>query len=532
MTARPPTETLEALSDRSGESPAGQAGTGHEANGAEPEHPDRPATNSNSEPSEASISKTLEAILSKSDDEESPFGATGQGVGTKTLLGMSAADLLPRGPSHGGDDGHDGIDIKSEDPVSGVTIDDLFPEQEPAVAKPRASDDTQVGTLLDEVAEALNVQAAASRQRALGRASGAPARRLKPKPDELEFEDPDDGPTSLNAKGDAGGDDRDVGGSSATDDDEEAVVLGPARNSGAHAVAAASDARAAESDATRPLPGTRKPTPFAGLPSATLPTFPTPPGGRSRLPTPAPGQARSTLPPGRPSGAHPTLDGASPTATASGRDSSRRTLPRGSTPASGLNRLEGSGAVVESLAASAMNTASTFLKKDLRLKQASLAAIVVVTFVGGMLLGGLRGGSAKVGSEVAGVKPAPESAAPAAAPAPRPVVAAPVAVPPPAPSNPVESPPAAIPPVAVQPVAVDPGAAATADNQVPRRRPVRRVTPVDVAKDDLPAAKVPAPKSAPRPPAAFPSPPPLKVASKPANGPKKVKAAWHDPFAD
>ena len=154
MTARPPAETLEALSDGSGET-----GTGHESNGA-----GGAGHTMKLDASEASISKTLEAILSKSDDEESPFSSSSD-VGTKTLLGMNAADLLPKVQSH---DGHDGIDIKSEDPISGVTVDDLFAdtEHEPAVVtKPRVSvDDTQVGTLLGEVAEALNVQAAESRQ--------------------------------------------------------------------------------------------------------------------------------------------------------------------------------------------------------------------------------------------------------------------------------------------------------------------------------------------------------------------------------
>src|SRR5207253_1033927 len=68
----------------------------------------------------------------------------------------------------------------------------------------------------------------------------------------------------------------------------------------------------------------------------------------------------------------------------------------------GLDALEGNGAVGESLTASAMNTASTILKKDLRLKLASLAAIVVLTFVGGMLLGRSKSGDTK--SEVAGDK--------------------------------------------------------------------------------------------------------------------------------
>ena len=80
MTARPPAETLEALSDGSEESPAGQAGTGHETNGS-----GGSGHATKIDASEASISKTLEAILSKSDDEESPFGST-HDVGTKTLL--------------------------------------------------------------------------------------------------------------------------------------------------------------------------------------------------------------------------------------------------------------------------------------------------------------------------------------------------------------------------------------------------------------------------------------------------------------
>jgi hypothetical protein len=177
-----------------------------------------------------------------------------------------------------------------------------------------------------------------------------------------------------------------------------------------------------------------------------------------------------------------------------------------------------------------MNTASTILKKDLRLKLASLAAIVVLTFVGGMLLGRSKSGDSKV--EVAGDRSAAEPAKPAvAAPAAAPPAEAPAAV-----AQPANPPPAApvAAPVAKPPeaVAVDPAAAASADAQALRKHRARRPNPV--AKDDV-MAKVSAPKPAARPAAGFPPPAPAaKVAAKPASGGGggKKKAAWHDPFAD
>lgn len=569
MTARTPLESTEAPSTESDEaSSAGGEGSSnddHARNGATLDRGDL------GDGGEGSLSKTLEAILSKSDDNELPLGsnitgpprAAGNGLGSFAevkLPGVTPVDHEAAGPS--------------------ISVDTMFddPEDEPrmkAMAPPLDDPEEEevgkVGDLLDEVAQALNVQAAESRDRAIGRVpspganahgvQAAPQTPLGDSSEDFEFEDPDDGPTTLNS-----GDGKLEAAS--VDPDEEAVVLGPAsrgegrretRTTGSHPGAnlPGASARGTLPTPAVPMPGSAvaagsrptRSTPFAGLPAATLPTFPAPGGSaRTRLPTPAPGTAlsmsgsgptgRATLPPGAPLGA---LDGTGGAIAALGSDgaSARRPTGRISAPLGTLAGADGSGRTgsVHEPLGSAMSSAQVILKqailkKDLKFRAISFGAIVLVVFVGGLLIGYA---AMKGSPEVAGsTTPAPAASAttpsvptkanePAAnvpAVAVEPAKAAPVAP---------KTDPNTLPANTMAEAAVSGSAQMQFDSQPLRKHRARRLG----TKDDIGfGAPPPLPPPAPKRVAASTVAPIASKAPAPTKSASKKKAVWHDPFAD
>jgi hypothetical protein len=184
------------------------------------------------------------------------------------------------------------------------------------------------------------------------------------------------------------------------------------------------------------------------------------------------------------------------------------------------------------------------LKKDLRFRTASFAAIVLVTFAGGLLIGRAGGSKGRSGPAT----PEPAVAAQAAA------SGAGTATSPSAPGSAVaatgdtnrkpsegaavEKGTAKIEPVVPAPEAtVAEGSAAgamTFDPQAIHKRRARRVATPE--KDDL-GTTTPAPKAAAaglkpavRVAAVAGAPAPIKPGA--AGKPAKKKSAWHDPFAD
>lgn len=524
MTARPPVETPEASSEESSESPEiGDAQAGGEDEDIKTEVRTAGAAKVNR--TEPSMSRTLEAILSKSDADDDlsvPPQDGGGSIGTKTLLGIGASGLpLP------------GKASPSTDDEQSFSVEDVFDDEGTAVSsikpngKGRGGDD-QVGDLLDEVAEALNTQAA-SHDSTVGALPGKPvpaARHIRADVDsigrgEFEFEDPDDGPTTLNVHG-GDSEDVDVG----ADDDDEAVVLGPAKLPRPLPARLPLPAAVAASASSEPA---RTATPFTGLAAATLPSFPAPASGRSRMPTPAPGQAIGLPPPGRLGVPPGTPVNGVPTASPQG-DSSRRTSS-GRRAAAGSERSAGhqaTAAVMESLS-SAMESASVVLKKDVKFRVASLAGVVLGTFVVGLLIGrAVIGSGKKTTAEASEAVAVNQEAkvAPAQEPAKAPAdVPAPPAAAPPAPPNRAEALPAAPPPTAVAEVAPsDPPVVAEA-SQMPalHKRRARRANLVP--KDD----PLPKPVAGPSKPVAGPASRPKAAPPAPAG---KKKSTWHDPFAD
>jgi len=552
MTARPPVDSREASSEGSSEPlETGDSQTSHDtALNGEGDGSKVPESGmlGGAEPS---MSRTLEAILSKSDadddlsvppqDEGEGGGERGEGadsIGTRTLLGIGASGLPlpPRAAKP------DGKTERSSDDEQIFSVEDLFDDEGTAVSSIRANGksatgngrDDQMSDLLDEVAEALNTQAA-SHDSTVGALPGKPVPRARPirtdqpsarrSGDEFEFEDPDDGPTTLNVHGEHS-EDVDVG----ADDDDEAVVLGPARLPPSRPLPALSGrlpSPAAYAGDSATSGATKTATPFAGLAAATLPSFPAPASGRSRLPTPAPGQAIGGPPPGRVGLPGGTPVNGVPSSSSQG-DSSRRSAS-GRTAATGTDRSVGhhaTAAVIESLS-SAMESASVVLKKDVKFRVASLGGVVVATFVVGLLIGRAVVGSGNKTTAQASEKTPTTTEQPVAAAAPaKPPVEVPAATPPvaapvaPAQNRP-EAIPAAPPPPAVAELAPAP-APLLGDAPPPavHKRRVRR-TNLALKDDGLPIPSAPRPAVAP--PKAKPG------AATPAG---KRKSTWHDPFAD
>jgi hypothetical protein len=558
MTARPPLETLEAASDESPTSPSTGESVKERVEG-DSEGASNAQTMTTAEQSEASISKTLEAILSKTDDDdESPLTADEGAISFG-----SADEPKAEGASSTHEPAGEPPSI-SVDAMFDVDVDlDHTHDAPPKWSLPLAGDDRPVGDLLDEVADALKVQAAESRERAIGRAPeasapgharGAANTPVVAKSTEFEFEDPEDGPTTLNSTDEANG--LIAAAASNRDEDEEAVVLGPATRRGdSHPNASLPGGTTRATLPAPPMPGTRVPgsnlraTPFAGLPAPTLPVFPAPPSGRVRLPTPAPGHPTGVPAPG--SGRSAVSAGSPPAGTPDAAalsgfglpESSRRTarasvagLALGAGTASeGSARHRALGLVAEPLSA-ALSSASTILKKDVRFRLASLAAIVLVTFAGGLLIGraALRGKEpeaqpavARAADPVPPPAPAKDLANGAAADPTKGGAAAPAPVVTAAPAEkpkiePVAPPPATVAeaaPTGVGPMQFEP-------QPIHKRRARRAVAP---ATDDpglagpkgpVRVASIGAPPSAPG-----------KGTTAGKSAPKK-KSTWHDPFAD
>jgi len=484
------------------------------------------------------MSRTLEAILSKSDADDDlsvppdgeQDGGAADSIGTRTLLGIgpSGLPLPPRtAPST------DGV---SDDDHS-FSVEDVFDDEGTAVSSIRSNGksrsakggDDQVGDLLDEVAEALNTQAS-SNDSTVGALPGKPvppARPIRadvaPSRDEFEFEDPDDGPTTLNVHGD-----HDIDVDVGADDDDEAVVLGPAKLPPSRPVPApgrlpvpAAASAGANSGATKTA------TPFSGLAAATLPSFPAPASGRSRLPTPGPAQALGLPPPGRAGLPAGTPVNGVPAAPASGDSSRRSTSGRAGAGAEKSAGHHATAAVMESLT-SAMESASVVLKKDVKFRVASLAGVVAATFVVGLLIGrAVIGSGKKTVAEASQTVAANEEARPVPAPvkAPAEVPAPPAAAPAAAAPAQQAAVPAAPPPVPVAEVA-PPGGPPTSLADAPLAPPVhkrraRRANPLMPKEEPLPKPV------ASRPLAAAP-----KAKAVPAAPAGKKKSTWHDPFAD
>jgi hypothetical protein len=563
MTARPPLETLEAASDESPTSPS----TGEGVEG-DSEGDSNGQAMTTAEQSEASISKTLEAILSKTDDDdESPLTAAEGAISF-----ASASEPTAEGASSSPQEPAVVPPSISVDAMFDVDVDLGHGDDEPPKwSLPLAGDDRPVGDLLDEVADALKVQAAESRERAIGRAPEVNAAGHPPgtantpvvaKSTEFEFEDPEDGPTTLNSTDEANG--LIAAATANRDEDEEAVVLGPATRRGdSHPNSSLPGGTSRATLPAPPMPGTRVPgsnnraTPFAGLPAPTLPVFPAPPSGRARLPTPAPGHPVGVPAPG--SGRSAVSSGSPPAGTPdvaalSGfglPDSSRRitratgsgaalgagaSATRGSEASAGHRAL---GLVAEPLSA-ALSSASTILKKDVRFRLASLAAIVLVTFAGGLLIGraALRGKEPEAQPAVArAADPVPPPAAKdpekgaekgAAADPTRGGAAAPTTVV----AAPAERPkiePVAPPPATTVAEATQPGVGPMQFEPQPiHKRRARRSA--------APSNEDPSLASAPKGPvrvASIGAPPSAsgKGTAAGKSAPKK-KSTWHDPFAD
>ena len=602
MTARKPLESMDAPSDESLETTSSRGEGSSSDDGA--------GVHSDLERGEASISRTLEAILSKTDDDEVPLtgdatgrpsGGTGKGLGSHTLLGLGgygSAKLPGVTPVEVVDDAAGpsiSVDTMFDDPEDLLRGKAMAPPVGPADLEGRVEIEREeaagekVGDLLDEVAQALNVQAAETRDRAIGRipspGANAPGARGSMKTplvrtaEEFEFEDPDDGPTTLNAgdgKLEAAAGQRAQADEDGEEDDEESVVLGPgvrsegkreARLTGSHpgASLAGTGGRTTLPIPAVPMPGSAaagssrptRATPFAGLPAATLPTFPAPGSGRTRLPTPAPGTAalgvaaatgagRSSPPQGAPQGATLTARDESPGAMLVDAPVGRRSAGRISAPSGTLAAAESSGrsGAVEEPHPSALSSArvileQALLRKELKFRPISIGAIALGVFVGGLFIGhSLIKGSPEATSSASSAAPASGTAPAVAASRPAdPAVIAPVA--PAVPPNPATKPATAavvneVPKNTVAAPAANPNGAVidsppvgTAqmqfDEQPTRKRRPHRAVTVSTDDLDIPSASKRVASVAP--------PPVSKTPTAGKSGPKK-KSTWHDPFAD
>ena len=169
-----------------------------------------------------------------------------------------------------------------------------------------------------------------------------------------------------------------------------------------------------------------------------------------------------------------------------------------------------------------MESASVVLKKDVKFRVASLAGVVVATFVVGLLIGrAVMGSGKKTTAEASQTVVANEEAKAAAPPAKAPaeVPPAPAAAPAaPAPVGQQEAAPAAPPPEQVPAIAPS-----LAEAPLPPTVHKRRARRANLVPKEEP---LPKPVAA-RPVAAAPRPKASPVAQT-----GKKKSTWHDPFAD
>ena len=591
MTARPPVETLEASSEPSSgpSSEASSEASSDASNAASSAASSEPSSESTSESSvfssgsatesetahlvphedssEPSMSKTIEEILARGDLDDAGPVSSSSGIGTKTLLGIGVSGLpLPSRAPKLAEPDPDGELISVEDMFAEGDEDDQEVEEKTTV-----TGEDQVGDLLGEVAEALNVQASESRERAIGQPPSRPSAGARldrsvhesaaEQTGELEFEDPDDGPTTLNA----GGESIRAG----VDEDEEAVVLGPAKLPGYPATPSSTARFPGAAPPGAPGASARRATPFAGSPTATLQGFSVPTTGKGRLPTPAGGHA---LPIPAPSGGRGWAPSGTPVngvpEAAAPEQSSRRSAA-GRVAAELSERSSAASAVVRKTMTHAMESASVTLKRDLHFRVGSFGAALIVTFVGGLLLGRVFTGSGKatatvVSTAIATAPPAAQlvKVEPVGAPVP-PASGTALAPPGGLASAPGTAPTTGAPSAGAAAAAVAPGvavgpagsgapaieglpppageAAGTVnpamafDPQPIHRRRARRPTPV--VKDDLfPAPAAPGKPATPTRGAASGAPA-VKATKAPAPAPAKsagkaTKSTWHDPFAD
>lgn len=371
---------------------------------------------------------SLEAILLQA-GAKPPEAAAPKALGSKTLMGIGIEGLnlpaLLRAEEKKRKVGKKSARTEAE---PDVPVDDLV-EEDAAATNPASEaamasspENKHATSLLDDVAQALNVQASEVRDRARGRLPGMPASGAgaskpmlpmtiqQPGQRQAEFEDPSEGPTALTpgmiAIADA---EKAAGQKSALDAEleaeEEAVVLGHAVQSGS---AKYVQARTSESRpvAVPPVPGLPTASPaVVGPPPGVALKLPTPAGGlplplsgRTRLPTPVPGAPGQPVPPSVAAISYQTL----PFGIASARVSDL-TATAPSTPISLEASRRFAASANASIAADAVPVRRTLritapvrrfatvlpavLTAHVKLATLSLAGLIAVTFAGGLFVG-------------------------------------------------------------------------------------------------------------------------------------------------
>jgi hypothetical protein len=282
-------------------------------------------------------------------------------------------------------------------------------------ARPRGT------TLIDDVAQALNVQASEYRDRARGRLPGMPSSKAQPigaaalsnaasGRTEAAFEDPDDGPTALTPgvppvdEHHAGAGDTDLSPIQGPENpvERDTVVVAPMWLTGAKP-----DSRPFTLPRIAGVPAGSGPAP-SGPPAAVASRTVTPSGGPSpsasgsvRLPTPTPGHPLPTLP--APTGGRSSSPAGMPTSIAMTRadsdltatapstpislEASRRVMANNAMPvASGRAAARGQGSVTEPVIRS-FSTMPFLLTAHIKIATLSLAGLIAVTFAGGLLVG-------------------------------------------------------------------------------------------------------------------------------------------------
>jgi hypothetical protein len=277
-------------------------------------------------------------------------------------------------------------------------------------------------TLIDDVAQALNLQASEYRDRARGRLPGMPSQNALPvepaglstaasERREAEFEDPDDGPTALTPGVAPVVDERDEGvraaelsarqgGESRAFD--EATIVTSAWQAGARPDTRRSGLPRISGAPVGPVPAAAGFSAGGAARTATPPAGLSPPAsGSVRLPTPTPGHPLPTLP--APTIGRSSLQSGMPTSIAMTRSDSELTATAPSTPISleasrrvmaNIAAPRGSGRVSSRAAGSvtepvirSFSTMPFLLKAHIKIATVSLAGLIAVTFAGGLLVG-------------------------------------------------------------------------------------------------------------------------------------------------
>ncbi len=385
---------------------------------------------------DSQVALSLEAEAKKAQDAPAP-----RPVVFKTLMGISIEGLnlpgirpsakadLETAPAEHGTNG-----TLPESPVSKDAS--KLPEiVEARVASPHPGDEREVTGLLDEVAQALNVQASEYRDRARGRLPGMPTVASAPGAGanansnsnaavgqaQAEFEDPDDDGAVLTPAVISvvdGTEDEILVGTDASD--EATVATGSVQAPGVPPGHAATT-KPFDSKSTKvpPVPGmgfaSSSPLQPVGPPPGVAAARPTTPGaglalpssGRVRLPSPVPGMSVPGLP--GPSGGRATLPPGTMSPFTGARLSSHDlTATSPSTPISLGSARRPSGAVSVSTGRRSGRASTTrgnarptdpvgrpaarsplpaILTAHVRLATVNLAGLVALTFAGGLLVG-------------------------------------------------------------------------------------------------------------------------------------------------